>query len=71
MLSLRIPNFTGQMVSIILRTRLHLPSLYPTSLGPIKKSLPAHITQLHAKLLDALGSLGVPRNGESVGVSDL
>lgn len=37
------------------------PGLYGHD-GPVAKSFPTHVTDLHSKMLDALEKLGVPRN---------
>ncbi|KAK0433353.1 alcohol oxidase [Armillaria borealis] len=55
--------------------RRHLtlsPSIFSCSsttskLGPIAKSYPPHITEIHAPLLDSLECMGVPRNPDNSG----
>lgn len=37
-----------------------------SNLGPIAKSYPPYITEIHAPLLDSLESMGVPRNPDNV-----
>lgn len=36
------------------------------STGPIAKSFPPHITEIHSATLDALEAVGLPRNPDNV-----
>lgn len=37
-----------------------------TSIGPIAKSFPPHVTEIHSATLDALEAVGLPRNPDNV-----
>ncbi|CAL1710572.1 unnamed protein product [Somion occarium] len=61
---LQIPNITPDQA--VAYAVVPDPNLHGTN-GPIAKSFPPHVTEMHSAVLDSLEKNGVPRNAENSG----